>query len=498
MNESIFNYAKRLVKHSSIYGLGTILHRAVAIVLLPLYTDYLSPDKYGDLDLFFITSTFLFMIMQFGMGSAIFRSIIYKTNSHPGTILTTAFFFLIGINSIVVFLLCLLAEPLSRAIFETSDYASLLQILFFTDFFLVMTDLAQTKLRIDERSTLFAFISLGNFVVGLILTILFLAVMKWGIAGILWAQLITSVIFTFVNLSVIFKDFQLKFSFHDLIEMLDFGLPMVPASLAIIVLMLSSRYFLKHLGSDADEVGVFAVGYRVAQVISLTVNAFQLAWPTLLFTIAKGENAQNTFSKILNYLVFVMVTFSLAISVFSRELVLLFTQPKYLDAHLVIPLIAFANILWGIFYVTCIGIQLKKKTMYIAIITGIAAVLSLGLNYWLISIPGFSLMGAAVAGIIANLLVVVPILLISLHLYYIHYEYGKILFFTLLAIATYFAGTLIPTEKLVVVLLAKTGLMSLFLIIVYFSNYFSSNEIEKIKQFIKEAVTLITSRIQRS
>jgi len=497
MNESIFTYSKRLVKHSSIYGLGAILNRAVAIVLLPLYTYYLPLDEYGNLELFFTTSTFLFIILQFGMGSAIFRSIIYKTHSQPGSILTTAFFFLISVNLILVFLLCFWAEPLSRAIFETSEYASLLQILFITDFFLVMTDLAQTKLRIDERSTLFAFISLGNFILGLILTVVFLSVMKWGIAGILWAQLITSVIFTIVNIGFIFKDFHLKFSFHELKDMLGFGLPMVPASLAIIMLMLSSRYFLKHLGSD-DDVGIFSVGYRVAQVISLTVNAFQLAWPTLLFTIAKGENAQNTFSKILNYLVFVMVTFSLAISLFSRELVLIFTQPKYLDAHLVIPLITIANILWGIFYVTCIGIQLKKKTMYIAIVTGIAAVLSLGLNYWLISIPGFSLMGAAVAGIIANLIVIIPILLISLHLYYIHYEYGKILYFTLIAIATYLVGTLIPTENLVIVLLAKTGLMLLFLVIIYFSNYFSSNEIEKIKQFIKEAVTLITSRIQRS
>jgi O-antigen/teichoic acid export membrane protein len=69
MHQNVVIYVKRLLKHSSIYGVGTLLYRAVALVLVPLYTRHLTMSEYGDLELLFITSSFLIMILQFGMGS---------------------------------------------------------------------------------------------------------------------------------------------------------------------------------------------------------------------------------------------------------------------------------------------------------------------------------------------------------------------------------------------------------------------------------------------
>src|SRR5204863_58081 len=38
---------KELFRHSAIYGLGSIVARILAVLLLPLYTRYLSPTDYG-------------------------------------------------------------------------------------------------------------------------------------------------------------------------------------------------------------------------------------------------------------------------------------------------------------------------------------------------------------------------------------------------------------------------------------------------------------------
>ena len=40
-------HLKRLGKHSLIYGLGGLVSRILAVLLLPLYTRYLSPADYG-------------------------------------------------------------------------------------------------------------------------------------------------------------------------------------------------------------------------------------------------------------------------------------------------------------------------------------------------------------------------------------------------------------------------------------------------------------------
>lgn len=486
MNPSVVLYVKRLLKHSSIYGVGTLLYRAVALVLVPLYVRNLSIGEYGDLELLFMTSSFLIMILQFGMGSAIFRSVIMQEDCPTDKIVSTAFFFLIFINTIIVTIICLFADTISIAIFETSARADVLRLLFVSDFFLVLAIIPQTKMRIDERSSLFTIVALANFIFGVLITIIFLGVFKWGIYGVILAQLVNSIIFSTVYIFVIREDIRMAFSFSQLIDMLGYGLPLVPASVAASILILSNRYFLKHLGSS-EEVAIYSVGYRISQVIALMVNAFQMAWPTLLFTIYKEENAKETFAKLMNYFMFIMFTVSLLFSVYARELILIVTKATYLEAQTIIPVLVISNMFWGVFYMTSIGIHVKRKTIYIAIVTGIAAVINLILNYWLIKIPDFHLMGAALAGFGANLVVGIVTLIISLRFYYIRYEYSKIMLIFVVTVLVYLLSLFVPVENVpvYVTLLLKMLLIGFYFILLYVFRFFTALEIVKMKQLFK-------------
>ena len=44
------SHLKRLAKHSVIYGLGGLVSRILAVLLLPLYTRYLTPSDYGKVE----------------------------------------------------------------------------------------------------------------------------------------------------------------------------------------------------------------------------------------------------------------------------------------------------------------------------------------------------------------------------------------------------------------------------------------------------------------
>ncbi|MCI0511597.1 oligosaccharide flippase family protein, partial [candidate division KSB1 bacterium] len=350
---------------------------------------------------------------------------------------------------------------------------------------------AQAKLRIDERSSLYTFVALGNFIIGLLLTSFFVAVLKWGIAGVIWAQLINAVIFFMIYFATIAKDIRFTCSWLELKDMLEFGLPLIPGSIATSILMLSNRYFLKHLGNVAD-VGLFSAAFRIAQVIALIVNAVQMAWPTLLFSIVKDENAPRTYSKLLTYFVFVLVTMSLGLSIFAREILTLVTSETYLGAQYLIPLLSLANLFWGVFYMTSIGIQIEKKTIYVPLITGLAAVTNLGLNYWLIAMPRFSLWGAALASLSSHLVMALAAMGISLHFYYVPYEYRKLLQLFGYACILYLVGIWLPLPNIWLSLTVKGGLMVLFLVVLYFSRFFTVNEIEKMRQLLSTAGNRLT------
>src|SRR5262249_10593018 len=64
---------KFLLKHSSIYGIGTVLSRAVAFLLLPLYTRYLTPTDYGVLELIDTTTGLVGIVVGLGVSTSVSR-----------------------------------------------------------------------------------------------------------------------------------------------------------------------------------------------------------------------------------------------------------------------------------------------------------------------------------------------------------------------------------------------------------------------------------------
>src|SRR5438552_16233693 len=62
-----------LLRHSAIYGLGSIAARIIGVLLLPLYTRYLSPGDYGLIETLVALSAVLAALVVQGMKSAFFR-----------------------------------------------------------------------------------------------------------------------------------------------------------------------------------------------------------------------------------------------------------------------------------------------------------------------------------------------------------------------------------------------------------------------------------------
>ena len=64
---------KRLGKHTAVYGLGGLVSRILAVLLLPLYTHYLGPRGFGKIETIVALTTVLVIVLRFGISSAFFR-----------------------------------------------------------------------------------------------------------------------------------------------------------------------------------------------------------------------------------------------------------------------------------------------------------------------------------------------------------------------------------------------------------------------------------------
>jgi hypothetical protein len=73
---------------------------------------------------------------------------------------------------------------------------------------------------------------------------------------------------------------------------------------------------------------------------------------------------------------------------------------------------------------------------------------------------------------------------ISLHYYYVPYEYRKLLQVFGYAVILYLIGIWLPLQNIWLSLTVKGGLMLLFLVLLYFGRFFTVNEIEKMRQLL--------------
>jgi O-antigen/teichoic acid export membrane protein len=436
----LFRVVHRLLQHSFVYAVATVLNRAVNIILLPVYTRCLSKVDYGALEILFITSTLLVLVLQLGMGSALFRNLLYKTGGRRKEIISTAHYFVIGIGFCILSIGFIFSDRLAVVLFDSANLAGALRILFLCDFFLIYQAIPMAVLRIDQKSVKFAIIAGANFITAISLNLFFIYHLDAGIEGIMLANTIAAALFALVYTIVLRQDLGFCFSRSELKDMFGFGAPLVPAALGDMILMLSDRYFLKFY-CGLETVASYGVVVRISTILVLAVNSFQMAWPAMFFSIAKEKDAPKIFAKLFDYYLAMLLFITLALSLFSTELVGLLATKNLAEGAHVLPLLLLSFVFYGIYYYGSIGIQIYKKTYFVAIVMWSAVVVNVLLNIFLI--PRYNMLGTSLARLSSYAFLGTALTAIASKYYYVPYHY-KILLETIgLSVLCYFLSTLI-------------------------------------------------------
>lgn len=439
----IINYTKNILKHSLIYGSGEILIKIVAFLLIPLYTRYLNPDAYGLLQILIITASLVTIFLQFGIGSALFKSVIYHPEGNKKEIYSTAFFFILISSIVFLSIVYMNTKFFSRLLFGGEEQSRAFQILSLTIFFRNLSQITLAKLRIENRSLTFSILLLLQFTLKIGLNIYFIVFAKLGVIGILYADLVTSGLFSIIFICFLASDLQWAFSLSELKDMLEFGLPIVPGNLAMFALNMSNRYFIKHF-AGMEAVGLFSLAYQFSMIMYLTIFAFQRAWASLMFEIANEEDSKKIFAKNFTYFFLITGLIALGVSTFAPELIDLFADPKYHQASKIVPFLTLSNFFYGIFFYTAIGINIKKKTYFQTLSVIIGALFCIGLNYVLI--PKYGMIGGALANLFSFMIMAFSEFYISNRLYPVPYSLNRILPIGILFVLTYLISTFIHSS----------------------------------------------------
>ena len=430
----MINQIKNLARHSSVYTISTFMQRALGFIMLPIYTDpsYIaSKSQYGDLALVYTFTAFMNFVYLYGMDSAIMRY-FFLGKFKRKDVYSTGFRGVVVNAMLLSVVLYIFAPQLGEIVFGGSHYALLIRLSAGILFFDSIGNLPYLVLRAEERSVLYSAFRIGRFLLELILNIIFVVILHKGVIGILYANLIASVLNLLALLPYQMK--YLKGSWRsDIFKTLVlFGLPILPNGLAYLTVEVSDKYLMRIL-LNKDLVGLYSANYKFGSLLLLVVIAFRNAWQPFFLKVAKQADAKKIYARVLTYFTLVGAVVVILGSFVVDYLVRLplpggktVLGAMYWSGTKIIPIILASYLFYGLYVNFTVGIYIRKKTKYMIIFTGLAALVNVLSNLYLM--PHYGIMGAAYATLLSYAVMALSIFIANQKIYYIPYEYGRVLF----------------------------------------------------------------------
>lgn len=388
---------------------------------------------------------------------------------------STALYYLIGLSFFSVLLLICFSKEITAVVFGDSANSLFLTVALAAIPFSVLFASCQNLLKFRFQPVAFAATSISSLLIQISLIIYLVVYMRLGIIGIYIARLLTMVLSSGIGLWLTRDSYSRTFSFRRLKELLYFGMPLVPLSLAHYIMTYSDRYFLRYF-FGLNEVGLYGIGYKLASVISLLLFGFQKAWGPYVLSTYKGKEARRVFSKIYDYASIAICVAFLLLSLFAKEILLIFTTADYVEAYKVVPFVvaSIATYTFGGYF--AFGIGIAKKNIHRAWGGAVAALINLGLNYMLI--PPLGMIGAAIATVISFLVLGVVMMHISQRYYRVEYKFkANFVMYLITATIILIAYKLLPSGLTFESICLKLGLLAGFLVVPFVLGLVSLKEI---------------------
>ncbi len=390
------NRKTELAKNTVIILIGKICTLFVNFIMLPVYTSVLKPEEYGIADLINAYVILLVPIVSLQLDLALFRFVLEERENadNQRRIVTNALW---G-NLLVSLLYVLIYFGFSRWIdLRYKEYLLIIVVLnVFSSLFLQFT-------RGTGRNTVYAFGSFMASFVTVAMNVLFIAIIRTGGVGILWAAIIGQIVlilYLFFS-QRIWSYISIKCIDFDLLrEMLKYSLPLIPANLSWWIINASDRTIISWFYGIKWN-GIYTVAMKFPSLISVLYSVFNLAW-TEMVVLHINDSDRDRFmtdmiDKLFNgFFSVCAITLSVISLIFTW-----FINAQYGDGYPLIPILilgTFFSIICGLFSVFFIAFKDTKESARTAIF---ASIINLSVDLFLIKYIG--LYAAALSTLVAFL-----------------------------------------------------------------------------------------------
>jgi O-antigen/teichoic acid export membrane protein len=431
----------RFFRDSALYGVATVLAKGLTVLLVPVYTAYMSRGEIGLLDLLLGAMAVLTLLVGLDMSNGLAREYADTRDAELRCrYSSTCLWFTAVVFGMAAMVGWLGAEPLARRFLGGVPGVGAVRAAAVSMAVGGVYVVAVQQLRWMLRPGRFGLVSVATTALSLLVTVLLTGRYGMGAAGVLYGMAAGSALGVGFTLLAAGGEFGFRFDWGCLRRMLRFCVPIVPSSLAVIVNQYISRYVIEwEMGREA--VGLFGVGTRLAGLAGLVMLGFGSALTPLVYARQDDPETPGQLARIFRIFVSLAVVGTAGLSLFAAEVVRVLTRADYGS---VVPLLVWLSPAFLLIqmYIFAPGAWIRRRMWWVAGTNVLIAVVALLLN-WLL-VPRFGLTGAAAATLLAALLHFVLSMLVSQAMYPVPHEWGRVAAVVLAGLVVTVAGAWLP------------------------------------------------------
>jgi O-antigen/teichoic acid export membrane protein len=473
---------KRFLSDTFIFGFVGIFDRAIGFVLLPITTAWMTTREYGVLSIFTTTTEIMQYLVALGILNSFFKHYAEVTDDKSKReILNAAFWQITAMASIMALAIIPFAHYWDRWVFGSHGILLPLMIVPAT-YFSVLISLGDSRLQADGKATTYMFVNMfqTSTTRGLALLLLALGFGANGwIIGQSAGQVASIIAFSFLA----FTGVNTRPDPVWLKRLFRFGIVLVPLAISHWSMQGSARYMMNALLEDPlHYIGLYTVGERISQIMSMLNLAFVLGWRRFAFSNIHHADG----SRLLGHgatIFFVLSSFAATgLMALGDDLSRWMIRPDYWEGIKVIPYLTLAGFCWGVTEVIAISLYKSNKTYLLSGSYMVAAVICITLNF--IFIRQHGMLGAAEGWLVAELAKLGMVFYFAQREFPIAIAYHRILHALAIFIPTLLACWFFFPQTTLLSTLAQIGLVALAPILLIATGFLESSERDSVRSFL--------------
>ncbi|MYL69835.1 oligosaccharide flippase family protein [Halobacillus litoralis] len=392
----------KFLKNSVLYTVGSMMTPLLGFIMLPVYTNYLSPSEYGVMTTVQTLVGMLQVFLLLSLHGAVTRFYydyledLKQQKEYLGSI----FLFVVFFSTLAASILLLFNQFIGAMLFNEIPTYPFYFYMIGLSWLSALFALPMALIRAQEKAGFFVTVNIAKAVLIMLLSIYLIVFKGLGAESALLSQLIVTalvVLFLFIKQSQYLKiSLKVKHIKYSLL----FSLPLLPHVASGWIIKSSDRIILEKFVA-LEELGVYALAAQVSMVLALFYQSVNNALVPR-YTMLRKENKEKEAEKLLKIFLIVIISFGVLSIPIAMLGAYLLSSDAYNRAIWLIPFLIIAQIIKGLYYVPVAGLFYIKETKSIATSSSVAAVINLVINFLLIPIIG--IYGAIISTVTAELI----------------------------------------------------------------------------------------------